>query len=78
MSNDILIYPIASLCYTLYLQASRTVMDSNRSTAQFDIHHLSARHGGLWECRVSTEGGQDSRTFILTVKGVWILTFQKN
>uniref|UniRef100_A0A3Q0RQV6 Tyrosine kinase with immunoglobulin-like and EGF-like domains 1 n=1 Tax=Amphilophus citrinellus TaxID=61819 RepID=A0A3Q0RQV6_AMPCI len=50
------------------LKASRTVMDSNRSTAQFDIHHLSAQHGGLWECRVSTEGGQDSRKFTLTIK----------
>uniref|UniRef100_A0A4W5PC40 Tyrosine-protein kinase receptor Tie-1 n=1 Tax=Hucho hucho TaxID=62062 RepID=A0A4W5PC40_9TELE len=50
------------------LKASRTTMDSNKSTAQFDIPHLSTEHAGLWECRVSTNGGQDSRKFNLIVK----------
>ncbi|XP_029906365.1 tyrosine-protein kinase receptor Tie-1 isoform X2 [Myripristis murdjan] len=50
------------------LKASRTTMDSNKSTAQFEIPCLSAEHAGLWECRVSTNGGQDSRKFNLTVK----------
>ncbi|XP_045061381.1 tyrosine-protein kinase receptor Tie-1-like isoform X5 [Coregonus clupeaformis] len=50
------------------LKASRTTMDSNKSTAQFDIPRLSIEHAGLWECRVSTNGGQDSRKFNLTVK----------
>lgn len=50
------------------LKASSTTMDSNKSTAQFEIPRLSAEHGGLWECRVSTNGGQDSRKFNLTVK----------
>ncbi|XP_036377294.1 tyrosine-protein kinase receptor Tie-1 [Megalops cyprinoides] len=50
------------------LKASRTTMDSNKSTAQFEIPHLSFEHGGLWECRVSTNGGQDTRKFNLTVK----------
>lgn len=50
------------------LKASRTTMDSNKSTAQFEITRLTAEHGGLWECRVSTNGGQDSRKFNLTVK----------
>ncbi|XP_068175975.1 tyrosine-protein kinase receptor Tie-1 isoform X2 [Antennarius striatus] len=50
------------------LKAYRTVMDSNKSTAQFEIPRLSAQQGGLWECRVSTNGGQDSRKFNLTVK----------
>ncbi|XP_049911448.1 tyrosine-protein kinase receptor Tie-1 isoform X1 [Epinephelus moara] len=50
------------------LKASRTVMDSNKSTALFEIPHLSAQQGGLWECRVSTNGGQDSRKFNLTIK----------
>ncbi|KAM4629174.1 tyrosine-protein kinase receptor Tie-1 isoform 3-T3 [Polymixia lowei] len=49
-------------------KASRTTMDSNKSTAQFEIPRLNAEHGGLWECRVSTNGGQDSRRFNLTVK----------
>lgn len=48
-------------------------MDSNKSTALFEIPCLSAQQGGLWECRVSTNGGQDSRKFNLTIKGlsVW-------
>ncbi|XP_073332351.1 tyrosine-protein kinase receptor Tie-1 isoform X2 [Pagrus major] len=50
------------------LKPSRTVMDSNKSTAMFEIPRLSAQQGGLWECRVSTNGGQDSCKFILTVK----------
>ncbi|XP_041647351.1 tyrosine-protein kinase receptor Tie-1 [Cheilinus undulatus] len=50
------------------IKASRTVMDSNKSTAMFDIPHLTAQQGGLWECRVSTNGGQDSRKFTLTIK----------
>uniref|UniRef100_A0A8B9KXM3 Tyrosine-protein kinase receptor Tie-1 n=1 Tax=Astyanax mexicanus TaxID=7994 RepID=A0A8B9KXM3_ASTMX len=39
-----------------------------KSTAQFEITQLTAEHGGLWECRVSTNGGQDSCKFNLTVK----------
>uniref|UniRef100_A0A3Q4ADV3 Tyrosine-protein kinase receptor Tie-1 n=1 Tax=Mola mola TaxID=94237 RepID=A0A3Q4ADV3_MOLML len=50
------------------LKASQTVMDSNKSTAHFEIPHLSAQQGGLWECRVSTNGGQDSRKFNVTIK----------
>ncbi|XP_062853158.1 tyrosine-protein kinase receptor Tie-1 [Trichomycterus rosablanca] len=50
------------------LKASHTMMDSNKSTAQFEIPRLTAKHGGVWECRVSTSGGQDSRKFNLTVK----------
>uniref|UniRef100_A0A671T172 Tyrosine-protein kinase receptor Tie-1 n=1 Tax=Sinocyclocheilus anshuiensis TaxID=1608454 RepID=A0A671T172_9TELE len=34
----------------------------------FEIPRLSAEHNGLWECRVSTNGGQDSFKFTLTVK----------
>ncbi|XP_076870942.1 tyrosine-protein kinase receptor Tie-1 isoform X2 [Brachyhypopomus gauderio] len=50
------------------LKASRTTMDSNKSTAQFEIPRLTIDYEGLWECRVSTNGGQDSRKFSLTVK----------
>uniref|UniRef100_A0A673MGW0 Tyrosine-protein kinase receptor Tie-1 n=1 Tax=Sinocyclocheilus rhinocerous TaxID=307959 RepID=A0A673MGW0_9TELE len=39
-----------------------------KATAHFEIPRLSAEHNGLWECRVSTNGGQDSFKFILTVK----------
>lgn len=44
-------------------------MDSNKSIALFEIPHLSAKEEGLWECRVSTNGGQDSLKFNLTIKG---------
>lgn len=57
-------------CYVFYSQASKTIMESNISTAMFEIPRLSAQQGGLWECRVSTNGGQDSRKFNLTVKGL--------
>uniref|UniRef100_A0A671LH63 Tyrosine-protein kinase receptor Tie-1 n=1 Tax=Sinocyclocheilus anshuiensis TaxID=1608454 RepID=A0A671LH63_9TELE len=50
------------------LKASHTTMDSKKSTAHFEIPRLSAEHNGLWECRVSTNGGQNSFKFILTVK----------
>ncbi|KAK3557594.1 hypothetical protein QTP70_030524 [Hemibagrus guttatus] len=50
------------------LKASHITMDANKSTAHFEIPHLTAEHGGLWECRVSTEGGQDFCKFNLTVK----------
>ncbi|XP_058495073.1 tyrosine-protein kinase receptor Tie-1 isoform X1 [Solea solea] len=50
------------------LKASRTIMDSNKSTALFEIPPLSAEQGGMWECRVSTNGGQDSHKFSVTIK----------
>uniref|UniRef100_A0A8D0AEE2 Tyrosine-protein kinase receptor Tie-1 n=1 Tax=Sander lucioperca TaxID=283035 RepID=A0A8D0AEE2_SANLU len=45
-----------------------TVIKVERSTALFEIPRLSAQQGGLWECRVSTHGGQDSHKFNLTIK----------
>uniref|UniRef100_A0A8C4HU71 Tyrosine-protein kinase receptor Tie-1 n=1 Tax=Dicentrarchus labrax TaxID=13489 RepID=A0A8C4HU71_DICLA len=62
--------PLRLHLFFLLITASRTVMDSNKSTALFEIPHLSAQQGGLWECRVSTNGGQDSRKFNLTIKGL--------
>uniref|UniRef100_A0A672N759 receptor protein-tyrosine kinase n=1 Tax=Sinocyclocheilus grahami TaxID=75366 RepID=A0A672N759_SINGR len=53
---------------SIVLKASHTTMDSKKSTAHFEIPRLSAEHNGLWECRVSTNGGQDSFKFTLTVK----------
>ncbi|XP_019953827.1 tyrosine-protein kinase receptor Tie-1 isoform X4 [Paralichthys olivaceus] len=50
------------------LKASRTIMDSNKSIALFEIPRLSAQQGGMWECRVSTNGGQDSHKFSVTIK----------
>lgn len=48
-------------------------MDSNKSTALFEIPRLSPEHGGLWECRVSTNGGLDSHKFNLTIKGLVLM-----
>ncbi|XP_047670034.1 tyrosine-protein kinase receptor Tie-1 [Tachysurus fulvidraco] len=50
------------------LKASHITMDANKSTAHFVITNLTPKDGGLWECRVSTEGGQDFCKFNLTVK----------
>ncbi|XP_034439142.1 tyrosine-protein kinase receptor Tie-1 isoform X5 [Hippoglossus hippoglossus] len=50
------------------LKASHTIMDSNKSIALFEIPRLSAQQGGMWECRVSTNGGQDSHKFSVTIK----------
>ncbi|KAM9762147.1 tyrosine-protein kinase receptor Tie-1-like [Menidia menidia] len=50
------------------LKPTQTTIDSNKSTAVFDIPRMSAQLGGLWECRVSTNGGQDSRRFNITLK----------
>ncbi|XP_056316076.1 tyrosine-protein kinase receptor Tie-1 isoform X2 [Danio aesculapii] len=50
------------------LKAFHTILDSKKSTAHFEIPRLSPEHNGLWECRVSTNGGQDSFKFTLTVK----------
>uniref|UniRef100_A0A3P9KJQ4 Tyrosine-protein kinase receptor Tie-1 n=1 Tax=Oryzias latipes TaxID=8090 RepID=A0A3P9KJQ4_ORYLA len=52
----------------IVLKPTRTTMDSNKSIALFEIPHLSAKEQGLWECRVSTNGGQDSLKFNLTIK----------
>ncbi|XP_051568819.1 tyrosine-protein kinase receptor Tie-1-like isoform X2 [Myxocyprinus asiaticus] len=53
---------------SIVLKASHTTLDSKKSTAQFEIPRLTAEHNGVWECRVSTNGGQDSRKFTLTVR----------
>ncbi|XP_008332303.1 tyrosine-protein kinase receptor Tie-1 isoform X2 [Cynoglossus semilaevis] len=50
------------------LKASQTITDSNKSTAVFQIPRLTIDQGGMWECRVSTSGGQDSRRFSVTIK----------
>uniref|UniRef100_A0A3Q2NP85 Tyrosine-protein kinase receptor Tie-1 n=1 Tax=Fundulus heteroclitus TaxID=8078 RepID=A0A3Q2NP85_FUNHE len=50
------------------LKASRTIQESNRSTAWFEIPRLNAQQGGPWECRVSTIRGQDTRKFNVTIK----------
>ncbi|XP_051997370.1 tyrosine-protein kinase receptor Tie-1-like [Xyrauchen texanus] len=53
---------------SIVLTASHTTLDSKKSTAQFEIPRLTAEHNGVWECRVSTNVGKDSRKFTLTVR----------
>eukprot|EP00079_Xenopus_tropicalis_P035268 XP_017949039.1 PREDICTED: tyrosine-protein kinase receptor Tie-1 [Xenopus tropicalis] len=50
------------------LAASKAVLDRERSTCEFAVQSLTLTDNGLWECRVSTTGGQDSRKFQVHVK----------
>ncbi|XP_069498544.1 tyrosine-protein kinase receptor Tie-1 [Ambystoma mexicanum] len=50
------------------LTASIAIMESNKTTSEFNLPRLSMSDRGYWECRVSTSGGQDSRRFYLHVK----------
>ncbi|XP_053325866.1 tyrosine-protein kinase receptor Tie-1 [Spea bombifrons] len=50
------------------LAASKAVLDQERSTCEFMVQSLSLVDNGLWECRVSTSGGQDSRKFQVHVR----------
>lgn len=70
MERFFTLHNVAIVGHVFHSQASRTVMDSNKSTALFEIPRLTAQQGGLWECRVSTSGGHDSRKFNLTIKGL--------
>ncbi|XP_041446357.1 tyrosine-protein kinase receptor Tie-1 isoform X2 [Xenopus laevis] len=50
------------------LAASKAVLDRERSTCEFTVQSLTLTDNGLWECRVFTTGGQDSRKFQVYVK----------
>ncbi|MEE6495094.1 hypothetical protein FKM82_001951 [Ascaphus truei] len=50
------------------LTASKAVLEQERSTCEFTVNLLSLADNGLWECRVSTSGGQDNRKFQVYVK----------
>ncbi|KAM4722947.1 tyrosine-protein kinase receptor Tie-1 [Rhinophrynus dorsalis] len=50
------------------LTATKAVLDRERSTCEFTVGSLSLADNGLWECRVSTSGGQDSRKFQVYVR----------
>ncbi|KAM8930116.1 tyrosine-protein kinase receptor Tie-1 [Pelodytes ibericus] len=50
------------------LVASKAVLDREQSTCEFVVQLLSLADNGLWECRVSTSGGQDSRKFQVYVR----------
>ncbi|KAG8437067.1 hypothetical protein GDO86_007950 [Hymenochirus boettgeri] len=50
------------------LAASKAVLDQEHSTCEFTVQSLTLADNGLWECRVSTTGGQDSRKFHVYVR----------
>ncbi|XP_012872402.1 PREDICTED: tyrosine-protein kinase receptor Tie-1 isoform X1 [Dipodomys ordii] len=47
---------------------TKSIVEPDRTTAEFDVPRLALGDSGLWECRVSTSGGQDSRRFKVNVK----------
>ncbi|XP_040216802.1 tyrosine-protein kinase receptor Tie-1 isoform X2 [Rana temporaria] len=50
------------------ITASNALLDAERSTCTFTVPTMTLNDHGLWECRVSTSGGQDNRKFRVLVK----------
>ncbi|XP_057563772.1 tyrosine-protein kinase receptor Tie-1 isoform X1 [Hippopotamus amphibius kiboko] len=50
------------------LLSTKAIVEPDRTTAEFEVPRLVLGDSGLWECRVSTSGGQDSRRFRVNVK----------
>ncbi|CAH6790763.1 tyrosine-protein kinase receptor Tie-1 [Phodopus roborovskii] len=50
------------------LLSTKAIVEPDRTTAEFEVPHLTLGDSGFWECRVSTSGGQDSRRFKVNVK----------
>nr|XP_017531576.2 tyrosine-protein kinase receptor Tie-1 isoform X1 [Manis javanica] len=50
------------------LLSTKAIVEPDRTTAEFEVPPLALGDSGLWECRVSTSGGQDSRRFRVNVK----------
>uniref|UniRef100_A0A673UU69 receptor protein-tyrosine kinase n=1 Tax=Suricata suricatta TaxID=37032 RepID=A0A673UU69_SURSU len=50
------------------LLSTKAIVEPDRTTAEFEVPRLALGDSGLWECRVSTSGGQDSRRFRVHVK----------
>ncbi|XP_004400725.1 PREDICTED: tyrosine-protein kinase receptor Tie-1 isoform X1 [Odobenus rosmarus divergens] len=50
------------------LLSTKAIVEPDRTTAEFEVPRLALGDSGLWECRVSTSGGQDSRRFRVNVK----------
>ncbi|XP_045147710.1 tyrosine-protein kinase receptor Tie-1 [Echinops telfairi] len=50
------------------LLSTKVIVEPDRTTAEFEVPRLTLEDSGLWECRVSTAGGQDSRRFRVNVK----------
>ncbi|KAM9324639.1 tyrosine-protein kinase receptor Tie-1 [Gastrophryne carolinensis] len=50
------------------ITASSAFLNSEGSTCTFIVSHMTLNDNGLWECRVSTSGGQDYHKFQVHVK----------
>ncbi|XP_023959650.1 tyrosine-protein kinase receptor Tie-1 isoform X2 [Malaclemys terrapin pileata] len=50
------------------LTSIKAIMETDKTTSEFLVPMLTEADTGLWECRVSTSGGQDSRRVNVNVK----------
>ncbi|NXP31453.1 TIE1 kinase, partial [Leiothrix lutea] len=57
-----------SLSAPSVLQVIKTIIEPNKITCEFEVRHLTKADTGLWECRVSTTGGQDSRKVKVNIR----------
>lgn len=50
-------------------QVIKTIIEPKQITCEFEARRLTKADTGLWECRVSTTGGQDSRKVKVNIRG---------
>ncbi|NWU78275.1 TIE1 kinase, partial [Onychorhynchus coronatus] len=50
------------------LKLIKAIIEPGQITCEFQVRHLRKEDTGLWECRVSTTGGQDSRKVKVNVR----------
>ncbi|NWY74093.1 TIE1 kinase, partial [Erithacus rubecula] len=50
------------------LKVIKTIIEPKQITCEFEVQHLTKADTGLWECRVSTTGGQDSRKVKVNIR----------
>ncbi|KFQ30932.1 Tyrosine-protein kinase receptor Tie-1, partial [Merops nubicus] len=50
------------------LKLIKAIIEPGKITCEFQVQHLTKADTGLWECRVSTTGGQDSRKVKVNIR----------
>ncbi|NWH94522.1 TIE1 kinase, partial [Aegithalos caudatus] len=50
------------------LKVIKTIIEPKQITCEFEVRHLTKADTGLWECRVSTTRGQDSRKVKVNIR----------
>ncbi|XP_035749442.1 tyrosine-protein kinase receptor Tie-1 [Egretta garzetta] len=50
------------------LKLIKAIIEPGQITCEFQVRHLTKADTGLWECRVSTTGGQDSRKVKVNIR----------